>query len=158
MGALRYLLFAAVGLVVASLLFLVLSVIVSANFDAGVGFVERWIVRAMCEHYELAGTVRDPQGRPVPFAVVEASYLDERLTTRSTTDGSFRLVADEPVCGRTPPRSVSLVVIAEEFRPKSATVPFDTSSIEVRLDARDLERFQQLPASPLPWGGRRGTV
>jgi hypothetical protein len=137
MGAVRYLLFAGIGLVVASAFFLLLSAIVDANFEAGVGFVERWIVRATCEKYELAGTVRDPQGRPVPFAVVEASYLDERLTTRSTTDGSFRLAADEAVCGRAPPRDVRLVVIADEFRPKSATVPFEAGSVEVRLDARD---------------------
>ena len=71
MGVLRYLVFIAVGLVVASVLFLGLSFVISANFEAGVGIVERWIVRATCDQYELAGTVRDPQGRPVPFAVVE---------------------------------------------------------------------------------------
>ena len=37
MGALRYLLFIAVGLVVASVLFVALNFIVSANFEAGVG-------------------------------------------------------------------------------------------------------------------------
>ena len=36
MAALRYLLFAAVGLVVASVLFLVLSFLVSVNFNASV--------------------------------------------------------------------------------------------------------------------------
>jgi hypothetical protein len=87
--------------------------------------VERWIVRATCDQYELAGTVRDAQGRPVPFAVVEASYLDERLTTRSNTDGSFELAADEAVCDRRPPRNIQLVVIADDFRPKRTDVPFE---------------------------------
>jgi hypothetical protein len=137
MAALRYLLFIVVGLVVASVLFLGLSFVINANFDAGVGVVERWIVRATCDQYELAGIVRDAQGRPVPFAVVEASYLDERLTTRSNPDGSFTLAADEAVCDRRPPRNVQVVVIADDFRPKSATVPFDTGSIELTLDSRD---------------------
>jgi hypothetical protein len=137
MGALRYLLFIAVGLVVASVLFLGVSFIVSANFDAGVGVVERWIVRATCDQYELEGIVRDAQGRPVPFAVVEASYFDERLTTRSNTDGTFVLAAAEAVCDRRPPRSVQLVVVAEDFRPKRTIVPFEESSVEITLDARD---------------------
>jgi len=137
MGALRYLLFAAVGLVVASVLFLVLDFVVSANFEASVAYVERWITRALCDKYELSGTVRDTQGRPVPYAVVEASFLDERLTTRSNTDGSFVLAANEVVCDRTPPRNVQLVVMADEFRPKTTTVPYESGSVEVRLDARD---------------------
>src|SRR5687768_6005474 len=119
MGPLRYLLFGAVGLVVASLLFLGLNALINANFAASVGFVERWIVRATCDQYELAGTIRDTRGRPVPYAVVEASFLGERLTTRSNTDGSFRLAADEAVCDRRPPRSVQLLVIADDFRPKT---------------------------------------
>ena len=49
MAALRYLLFAAVGVVVASVLFIVLNFIVSANFEAGTGIIERWIVRATCD-------------------------------------------------------------------------------------------------------------
>jgi len=136
MGALRYLVFIAVGLVVASVLFLGLSWIVSANFDAGVGVVERWIVRAICDEYQLEGTVRDAQGRPVPYAVVEASYQDERLTTRSNTDGSFTIAADAAVCDRQRPR-VQLLVMADEFRPKRAALPFDAGSVEVTLDARD---------------------
>jgi hypothetical protein len=137
MGPLRYLVFVAVGLVVASLLFLGLNALVNANFDASVGFVERWIVRATCDQYELAGMVRDRRGRPVPYAVVEASFLGERLTTRSNTDGSFRLAADEAVCDRRPPRSVQLLVIADDFRPKTSAVPYDAASVEVTLDSRD---------------------
>jgi hypothetical protein len=137
MGALRYLLFTAVGLVVASVLFLGLSLIVSANFEAGVGVVERWIVRATCDQYRLEGTVRDVRGRPVPFAVIEASYSEQRLTTRSNTDGSFMLAADEAACDRRPPRSVQLLVMADDFRPKTTAVSYDAATIEVTLDARD---------------------
>jgi hypothetical protein len=137
MGALRYLLFAAVGLVVASVFFLVVSFVVSANFEAGVGVVEGWIVRATCDEYELKGMIRDTTGKPVPYAVVEASFLDERLSTRSNTDGTFALVADAVVCNRRPPASVQVLVMAEEFRPKRQAVPFEAGSIELTLDARD---------------------
>ncbi|RPI59929.1 MAG: carboxypeptidase regulatory-like domain-containing protein [Lysobacterales bacterium] len=137
MAALRYLVFVAVGLVVASVLFLAMSFIVSANFDAGVGLVERWIVRATCDRYELTGTVRGTDGRPVPYAVVEVSYLDERLATRSNNDGTFVLAAAEEVCDRRPPARVQLLVMADDFRPKTQTVPFEAGSVEVTLDARD---------------------
>src|SRR5262245_50702923 len=137
MAALRYLLFAAVGVVVASVLFLVLSFLVTANRSASVGFFARWIVKYTCDQYELEGTIRDTQGRPIPYAVIEASFLDERLTTRSNLDGSFMLMAAEAVCNRRLPRNVQLVVIADDFRPKNTTVPYDEGSIEVTLDARD---------------------
>jgi hypothetical protein len=137
MAALRYLLFAAVGIVVASVLFLALDFIVTANFDAGTNLVERWIVRATCDQYELTGTVRDTSGRPVPYAVVEVSYLDERLATRSNTDGTFVLTAAEAVCDRRPPANVSLLVMADDFRPKRQTVPFAAHTLDVALDPRD---------------------
>ncbi|HET7925700.1 MAG TPA: carboxypeptidase-like regulatory domain-containing protein [Rhodanobacteraceae bacterium] len=137
MAALRYLLFVAVGLVVASVLFLVLSFLVNSNFDASVGFFERWIVKYTCDRYELKGTVRDTRGRPVPYAVVEAAFLDERLTTRSNPDGTFLLMADKAVCDRRLPRNVQLVVMADNFRPKPSTLPYDQGSVEVTLDARD---------------------
>ena len=137
MAALRYLLFAVVGLVVASVLFLAFSFIVTANFDAGVGFVERWIVKATCDQYELSGTVRDIGGQPVPYAVVEVSYPDQRLSTRSNTDGSFKVGAAEAVCDRRPPTSVQLIVVAEDYRPKRQSLPFEASTVEVTMDARD---------------------
>ena len=137
MGALRYLLFIAVGLVVASVLFVALNFIVSANFEAGVGVVERWIVKATCDQYELTGTVRDSRGQPVPYAVVEASYLDERLTTRSNVDGTFMLAAAEAVCDRRPPASVQVLVMADDFRPKRQAVPFEAGEVELTLDARE---------------------
>jgi hypothetical protein len=137
MGALRYLLFGAVGLVVASVLFVALSFIVSAGWESGVGVVERWIVRSMCDRYELTGKVRDSQRQPVAYAVIEATYLDERLTTRSKDDGTFVLAAAEAVCDRRPPRTVQLVVMADDFRPKRQSLPYELASIEITLDARD---------------------
>ena len=137
MGVLRYLLFVAVGLVVASVLFVALNFIVSANFEAGVSLVERWIVKATCDQYELTGKVRDSRGQPVPYAVVEASYLDERLTTRSNVDGTFMLAAAEAVCDRRPPASVQVLVMADDFRPKRQAVPFETGEVELTLDARE---------------------
>jgi hypothetical protein len=136
MAALRFLLFAAVGVVVASVLFFVLSSLVTANRDASVGFFERWIVKYTCDQYELEGTIRDTQGRPIPYAVIEVSFLEERLTTRSNLDGSFMLMADEAVCNRRLPRNVQLLVIADDFRPKNMTVPYDEGSVEVILDPR----------------------
>ena len=137
MGALRYLFFIVVGLVVASVLFLGLSALINANFDATVSYVEGWIVRVTCDQYELTGTVRDTRGRPVPYAVVEVSFLDERLTTRSNVDGSFKLAADESVCDRRTPPNVQLLVVAEDFRPKTTAVAYDEGSVEVTLDPRD---------------------
>ena len=136
MGPLRYLLFAAIGLVVASVLFLGVSFLVTANFDAGTRFFERWIVRATCEAFELTGVVRDTGGLPVAYAVIEVSYLDERLTTRSNSDGRFVVTADDAICDRRPPRDVSLVVMADDFRPKRAAVPFTAGTVEVTLDRR----------------------
>jgi hypothetical protein len=80
--------------------------------------------------------VRSTDGRVVPFAVVEVSYPDQRLATRSNNDGRFVLAA-EPVCDRRVPTHVQLVVIADDFRPKRQSVPFDAGSIDVTLDARD---------------------
>lgn len=137
MAALRYLAGIALGIVVASVLFLAINLIVSANLEAGTGFVERWLTRATCSHYELTGTVRDATGRPVAFALVEASYLDERLTTRSNGDGRFTLKATEAVCDRRPPADVAVLVTADDYRPKRQAVPFDADSLDVILDARE---------------------
>lgn len=137
MGAFRYLLFAVVGVVIASLLFVVLNVIVSASHDAGVGYIERWIIRATCSQYELHGTIRDAAGKPVPYAAIEVTYLERQLTTRSGTDGAFTLKAAEVECDQAPPASVSLLVLADQFRPKRQNVAFDVTSIEIRLDASE---------------------
>jgi len=137
LAVLRYVLFAAFGVVIASALFVVLNVLISSNYDAGTGLIERWILRATCSEYELEGTVRDTNGRPVPFAIVEATYLDTSLTTRSNSDGTFMLAPAEAVCDRRAPENVTVLVVADNYRPKRQTVPFDQGSLEVALDARD---------------------
>ena len=137
MGPLRYLLFAAAGVVVASVLFVALNFIVSANFEAGTSFIERWIVRATCSQYELAGIVRDSKGQPVPFAIIEVAYFQDRLSTRSANDGRFVVKAAEPVCDQAPPANVAVLVLAEDFRPKRQSVAFATTTLEVTLDAKD---------------------
>jgi hypothetical protein len=134
---LRYVVFAVVGVVVASVVFLMLNAIVSVSHEAGTGLIERWIIRATCDQYELHGTIRDSAGKPVPFAVVEISYLDLQLATRSGNDGTFTLKAAEPMCDRAPPTSVALLVTADQFRPKRQTLAFDAGEVEVRLDARE---------------------
>jgi len=136
-GALRYLLFAVVGLVIASVVFVLLNMIVSASRDAGTGLIERWIIRATCAQYELHGSIRDATGKPVSYAVVEVTYLSEQLTTRSGTEGLFALKAAAPVCDQAPPASVTLLVQADEFRPKRQTLGFDVATIEVRLEPRE---------------------
>ena len=130
-------LFAVLGVVIAGALFFVLNLLVSANYDAGTGFIEGWIIRATCDQYELTGTIRDAAGKPVPYALVEASYFDERLTTRTAGDGRFALRADEAVCDRPPPEYVSVLIVADDFRPKRQSVPYDSEPLEVTLDARD---------------------
>lgn len=137
MAALRYLVFGAIGIVVALVLFLAINAVVSANLEAGTGLVERWLLRNLCSQFEINGTVRDTAGRSVAFAVVEVSYLDERLTTRSNTDGTFTIAAPEAICEGRAPVNVALLVTADEHRPKRANVPFDADSIEVTLDPRE---------------------
>lgn len=137
MSPLRYLVFAVVGVVVASVLFVVLNLIVSANYEAATAYFERWIIDATCEHFELAGTVRDAGGTPVPYAVIEVAYLEERLSTRSNPDGKYVVRAPAPVCDRVPPATVSVVVLADDYRPKSLVLPFETAELDVALDARD---------------------
>ena len=137
MAALRYLLFAVLGVVIASAVFVLLNVIVSVSHDAGTGFIERWIIRATCAQYELRGTVRDGTGKPVPYAVVEVTYLDEQLSTRSGVDGSFVLKGAAPVCDQAPPANVALLVLADEYRPKRQGLAFDVASVDVQLEPRE---------------------
>lgn len=137
MGPLRYLVFGVVGVAVASLVFVVLSVIVSANYEAATGYFERWIIRATCEQYEVQGTVRSAAGVPVPYAVIEVAYRDERLSTRTNTDGSYVIRAAAPDCDRVAPANVSVLVVAEGYRPKRQTVPFSAVALDVALDSQD---------------------
>src|SRR5215471_18461790 len=98
MAALRYLVFAVVGLAVAAVLFYALNLAISVTEDARTGMIERWIRRATCDRYALSGTVRDAQGAPIAFATIEAVYLDQRLTTRSRNDGRFQLAGQHKDC------------------------------------------------------------
>ncbi len=81
--------------------------------------------------------MRDATGRPVPYAVVEVTYLDEQLSTRSGADGSFALKAAEAVCDQAPPASVTLLVLADEYRPKRQMLGFEVGLVDVRLEPRE---------------------
>ena len=81
--------------------------------------------------------MRDATGKPVPSAVVEVTYLDEQLSTRSGADGSFLLKAAEPVCDETPPANVTLLVLADEYRPKRQSLGFEVGMVDVRLEPRE---------------------
>jgi hypothetical protein len=129
----RYLLFAVVGVVIAGVLFYALNVAITVTHDESTGIIERWIIRATCDNYELSGSVRDAVGAPIPFALVEAVYLDQRLTTRSRGDGRFRLVGDHNTCDEQP-EVVSVYVSADEFRAKRRVLQYDESMLDIVLD------------------------
>jgi len=131
-GPIRYVATAAVAALLAVAFFYVLDVVFSASREPSIGLIERWIVKATCGQYELTGSVRDPKGVPIPFAVIEAAYLDERLTTRSGPDGKYRIFADMPVCDRQP-RSAAITVIADAHRPARQVLPFDQTTFDVVL-------------------------
>jgi hypothetical protein len=129
----RYLVFAVVGVVIAAVLFYILNVAITLTRDESTGIIERWISRATCEKYELSGTVRDAEGAPVPFALVEAVYLDQRLTTRSRGDGAYRLVGDHKTCEEQP-EVVSVFVSADAFRSKRRVLEYGESTLDFVLD------------------------
>jgi hypothetical protein len=136
MSALRYLVFGVVGVVVAAVLFFALNLAIKVTEDARTGAIERWILRATCERYELSGTVRDSQGAPIAFAKIEAVYLDQRLATRSGNDGRFQLADRRKDCEERP-EVVSVYVSAEDFRAKRRVLPFDEDTLDVVLDRID---------------------
>ena len=136
MSALRYLIFIAVGLVIAVVLFFVLNVAITVTDDARTGAIERWLVRATCDRYALSGSVRDTQGMPIPFATVEAVFLDQRLTTRSGEDGRFQLSGRRKNCDEQPD-VVSVYVTADDFHAKRRVLPFDENTLDVVLDRVD---------------------
>jgi hypothetical protein len=136
MSALRYLIFIAVGLVIAVVLFFVLNVAITVTDDARTGAIERWLVRATCDRYSLSGSVRDPQGMPIPFATVEAVFLDQRLTTRSREDGRFQLSGRRKNCEEQPD-VVSVYVTADDFHAKRRVLPFNEDTLDIVLDRVD---------------------
>jgi hypothetical protein len=136
MSALRYLIFALVGLGVAAVLFFGLNLAVTLTDDARVGAIERWIVRATCDRYALAGSVRDARGMPIAFATIEAVFLDQRLTTRSGEDGRFQLAGRRKNCEEQPD-VVSVYVTADAFHSKRRVLPFDESRLDIVLDRAD---------------------
>jgi hypothetical protein len=133
---LRYLVFAVAGVVIAAALGYVLNAAITVTQDESVGLIERWITRATCDNYELAGTVRDAQGAPIPFALVEAVYLERRLTTRSGGDGRFRLIGDHKTCDERP-EVVSVFVSAEDYREKRRVLEYGVPTLEIVLDRSD---------------------
>jgi hypothetical protein len=129
----RYLIFAVVGVAIAGLLFFALNAAITATRDESEGFIERWIARAICDNYELSGSVTDAEGAPVPFAVVEVVYLDRRLTTRSGGDGRFHLAGDYKTCEEQP-EVVSVYVSADAFRSKRRVLEHGEATLDIVLD------------------------
>jgi hypothetical protein len=125
----RYAAFALVGAVVAGAIFYVLGLLIGPHFEIGTDLIESWIVRATCSTYELAGTVRDARNVPVGFAVVEAIYDEQRLTTRSGPDGTYRLVSTRRVCAPLP-QSVTVTANADGFRPARRVLAFGQRSFD----------------------------
>ena len=138
MAALRYLLFAAVGLVVASVLFLVLSFLVSANFNAGVGIVERWIVKCDLRSVRAhghgsrfarpAGSVRRRRGVVSRRAAHDAQQHRRHFRARGRR-GRLRPAAAAQRAAARDGRRFS----AEAYKP----CRLKQGSVEVTLDARE---------------------
>jgi hypothetical protein len=135
-SALRYLVFAVVGALIAAVLFFALNFAVTVTDDARVGAIERWIVRATCDRYALSGSVRDARGMPIAFATIEAVFLDQRLTTRSREDGRFALSGRRKSCEE-PVDVVSVSVTADSFHSKRRVLRFDEANLDIVLDRAD---------------------
>jgi hypothetical protein len=133
---LRYLVFAVAGIAIVSALGFVLNAAITVTEDRSAGLIERWIVRALCDKYELTGTVRDAQGAPISFATVEAIYLDQRLSTRSRGDGRYELKGDHTTCEEQP-ETVSVFVSAEDYRAKRRVLEYGEPTLDVVLDRTD---------------------
>jgi hypothetical protein len=135
-SALRYLVFAVIGLGVAAALFLALNVAITVTDDARTSAIERWLVRATCDRYALSGSVRDAQGMPIAFATIEVVFLDQRLTTRSRQDGRFQLAGRRKNCDEQPD-VVSVYVTADDFHSKRRVLRFDEITLDIVLDRVD---------------------
>jgi hypothetical protein len=126
-------LFGVVGIVVAAVLFVVLSWLIGPHFEAGTNFIEGWIIRATCEHYSLSGTVRNGVGSPVPLVVVEAIYDGQRSTTTSGSDGQYRLQSRTPTCPPLPD-AVSVSANAQGYRPVRRVLRFEQTALDIELE------------------------
>jgi hypothetical protein len=135
-SALRYLVFAVVGAVIAAVLFFALNFAVTVTDDARISAIERWIVRATCDRYALSGSVHDARGMPIAFATIEAVVLDQRFTTRSGEDGRFQLSGRRKSCEE-PVDVVSVSVTADAFRSKRRVLRFDEVNLDIVLDRAD---------------------
>ena len=138
MGPLRYLVFVAVGLVVAT------TAVSCAQLRRQRQLGARRRLRRAVDRARHVQSVRahghgarQRKASPSPMPSSRPPIYDERLTTRSNHDGTFVLAAAEAVCDRRPPRTVQLLVMADDFRPKRHSVPFETASLDIMLDARD---------------------
>jgi len=135
-SALRYLVFAVVGAVIAAVLFFALNFAVTVTDDARIGAIERWIVRATCDRYALSGSVHDARGMPIAFATIEAVFLDQRFTTRSGEDGRFQLSGRRKSCEEQVD-VVSVSVTADAIRSKRRVLRFDEVNLDIVLDRAD---------------------
>jgi hypothetical protein len=135
-SALRYLVFAVVGAVIAAVLFFALNFAVTVTDDARIAAIERWIVRATCDRYALSGSVHDARGMPIAFATIEAVFLDQRFTTRSGEDGRFQLSGRRKSCEEQVD-VVSVSVTADAFRSKRRVLRFDEVNLDIVLDRAD---------------------
>jgi len=135
-SALRYLVFAVVGAVIAAVLFFALNFAVTVTDDARIEAIERWIVRATCDRYALSGSVHDARGMPIAFATIEAVFLDQRFTTRSGEDGRFQLSGRRKSCEEQVD-VVSVSVTADAFRSKRRVLRFDEVNLDIVLDRAD---------------------
>jgi hypothetical protein len=136
LGPIRYLLFGAIAVVVAAALFFLLNLAYVTSRDASTNVIERWIVDATCKPYELTGSVKNPSGAPVAFAVVEARYLDARLVTRSGPDGAFKVAANAAICDRRP-NEVAVTVMADRHRVQREVVSPTQATLDVVLTPVD---------------------
>ena len=129
MGRIRYVLFGAVGIVVAAVLLSLLSWLIGPHFEAGTDYIEGWIIRATCEQYELAGTTKSDRGEPV-VAIVEAVFDGQRLRTISDANGAFRLASGKRTCKPLPTVAVSATPTAANYEPQDAVLDFKKGRVD----------------------------
>jgi hypothetical protein len=98
--------------------------------------IQRGLSRSSWERYELSGPVGLVEGAPIPFAVIEALYLDQRFETRSHGDGRFRLAGNHKTCEERP-EVVSVFVSADDYRSKRRVLRYEEPTLDIVLDRSD---------------------